>query len=138
MGNRNCSTPQHRLRRDREDMDRLERGRSAEDRAARFLEAQGLAILARNFRRRAGEIDIVARDGATLVIVEVRARTSRTWGGAAASVGSRKQRRLIRAAQLLLAAHPEWRKMPARFDVIVEDGAGAEAKMAWIRHAFTL
>ena len=81
---------------------------------------------------------IVARDGATLVIVEVRARTSRTWGGAAASVGLRKQRRLIRAAQLLLAAHPEWRKMPARFDVIVEDGAGAEAKMAWIRHAFML
>lgn len=119
-------------------MDRLERGRSAEDRAALFLETQGLAILARNFRRRAGEIDIVARDGAILVIVEVRARASRAYGGAAASVGPRKQIRLIRAAQLLLAAHPEWRRMPARFDVIVEEGSGAQARMEWIRHAFTL
>ena len=130
--------PQQRLRRDREGMDRLERGRSAADRAALFLETQGLAILARNFRRRAGEADIVARDGAILVIVEVRARASRAFGGAAASVGSRKQMRLIRAAQLLLAAHPEWRRMPARFDVIVEEGSGAQARMEWIRHAFTL
>lgn len=119
-------------------MDRLERGRSAEDRAARFLEARGLTILARNFRRRAGEIDIVARDGETLAIVEVRARTTRRYGGAAASVGPRKQQRLIRAAQLLLAAHPEWRRMPARFDVVVEEGDGENARMEWIRHAFTL
>lgn len=118
-------------------MDHLQRGRSAEERAARFLEAQGVVILERNFRRRAGEIDIVARDGATLAIVEVRARATRAYGGAAASVGARKQRRLIRAASLLLAAHPEWRKMPARFDVVTEEGDGEGARMEWIRHAFT-
>lgn len=118
-------------------MDRMERGRAAEDRAADYLEARGLAILARNFRRRAGEIDIVAREGVTLVIVEVRARSRHAFGGAAASVGPRKQQRLIRAAQLLLAAHPEWRRMPARFDVIVEEGDGEGARMEWIRHAFT-
>lgn len=117
-------------------IDRRERGRSAEERAARFLEAQGLTILLRNFRRRAGEIDIVARDGATLAIVEVRARATRDYGGAAASVDLRKQRRLIRAAHLLLAAHPEWRNMPARFDVVIEQGTGAAASMEWIRHAF--
>ncbi len=119
-------------------MDRLQRGRNAEDRAAQFLEARGLEILARNFRRRAGEIDIVARDGATLAIVEVRARATRAYGGAAASVGARKQQRLIRAAQLLLAAHPEWRKMPARFDVVIEEGIGDAACIEWIKHAFTL
>lgn len=119
-------------------MDRRERGIRAEERAAHFLEARGLTILARNFRRRAGEIDIVARDGDTLAIVEVRARATRACGGAAASVGHRKQQRLIRAAHLLLAAHPEWRRLPARFDVVVEEGDGEEARMEWIRHAFVL
>lgn len=119
-------------------MDRLERGRNAEDRAAKYLEAQGLTILVRNFRRRAGEIDIVARDGATLAIVEVRSRASRACGGAAASVGRRKQQRLIRASQLLLAAHPEWRQMPARFDVVIEEGDAQTARIEWIRHAFAL
>lgn len=119
------------------DRDRLQRGRDAEERAARYLEAQGLTILARNFRRRAGEIDIIARDGGTLAIIEVRSRATRSHGGAAASVGMRKQQRLIRAAHLLLAAHPEWRRLPARFDVVVEDGDGDAARIEWIRHAFT-
>ncbi len=119
-------------------MDHLGRGREAEERAVHYLEAQGLTILARNFRRRAGEIDIVAQDGGTLAIVEVRARSPRACGGAAASVGHRKRQRLIRAAHLLLAAHPEWRRMPARFDVVIEEGVGAESRMEWIRHAFTL
>lgn len=111
-------------------------GREAEDRAAQHLESHGLAILTRNFRRRAGEIDIVARDRGTLVIVEVRARTSGDCGGAAASVGGLKQARLVRAAHLLLASHPEWRKLPARFDVVLIEGEGASARLAWIRHAF--
>ncbi|HNS27797.1 MAG TPA: YraN family protein [Steroidobacteraceae bacterium] len=119
-------------------MDRRARGQDAEERAALFREAQGLTILARNFRRRAGEIDIVARDGATLAIIEVRSRATRSHGGAAASVGARKQQRLIRAAHLLLAAHPEWRRMPARFDVVIEEGDGAAARIEWIRAAFAL
>src|SRR5690242_16542648 len=66
-------------------------GRAAEDIAAKFLASQGLSILHRNFRRRLGELDLVARDGAELVIVEVRTRSSSKFGGAAASIDSRKR-----------------------------------------------
>lgn len=61
-------------------------GGAAEEQAARFLAHQGLDIVARNFRTRFGEIDLVAREGATLVFVEVRMRTSDRYGGAAASI----------------------------------------------------
>ena len=70
-------------------------GAAAEQAAADFLRAQGLEILDRNFRRRLGELDIIARDGDVLVIAEVRARSSDQFGGAAASVDSGKQTRLI-------------------------------------------
>ncbi len=108
------------------------RGEEAEERAARFLAARGLAIVARNYRTRLGEVDIVAREGRTLVFVEVRARSWRAWGGAAASVDYRKQRRLVAAARHFLArlgAEPA-----CRFDVLTLDGDGAEP--AWIRGAF--
>ena len=62
------------------------RGKDAEARAARYLEGRGLTIVERNYRSRYGEIDLIARDGATLVFVEVRARASNTFGGAAASI----------------------------------------------------
>ena len=62
------------------------RGKDAEERAARSLEGQGLHIIERNYRSRYGEIDLIARDGVTLVFVEVRARSTNTFGGAAASI----------------------------------------------------
>ena len=66
-------------------------------------------------------------DGATLVLVEVRYRSSEQFGGAAASVTWRKQRRLANAAEYLLLAHPELRRYPARFDVVaISAGAGAQ------------
>ena len=109
-------------------------GLAAEEAAARFLESRGLAIVARNYRTRFGEVDLVARDGATLVFVEVRKRSWRAYGGAAASVDARKQSRLVAAARHYLArlgAEPA-----CRFDVVTWDGESAAP--AWIRGAFDL
>lgn len=105
-------------------MTRLETGRKAEELAAAFLRAKGLAVLERNFRVKVGEIDIVARDGDEVVFVEVRARASREFGGAAASVGGAKRRRLIRAARLWLQARG-W-DGACRFDVVALDGGRLE------------
>ena len=109
-------------------------GDAAEDRALAHLQAAGLQLLARNYRtpgRGGGEIDLVMRDaGGTLVFVEVRQRGSRSHGGAAASVGAVKQRRIVFAARhyLMRLAQPP----PCRFDVVsVEAGA-----VQWLRAAF--
>jgi putative endonuclease len=118
-------------------MDRRELGRSAEDVAARFLEAQGATLLLRNYRRRLGELDLVARLGDVLLIVEVRTRSSNRYGGAAASVGPRKQLRIVRAAQQLLQQRRDLAALRARFDVIVVEEAAARApRVEWITHAF--
>jgi putative endonuclease len=114
-------------------MDRQQIGRTAEDAAVAFLESQGLEILFRNFRRRAGELDIVAREGHTLIIVEVRTRSSDKFGGAAASVDFRKQAKLRRAAALLLQQRNDLARLRVRFDVVAMTPAGIE----WIKHAFT-
>lgn len=77
-------------------MDRAAIGRSAEDIAADFLAAQGLAVVLRNYRRRGGELDIVAREGDVLVIAEVRTRSTDEFGGAAASVDGSSTRSFAR------------------------------------------
>jgi len=109
------------------------RGSAAEDRAQALIEAQGLRVETRNFRCRGGEIDIVARDGETLVFLEVRSRSHDRRGGAAASVTLRKQKRLIRAAEYYLLRHPDHRLRPCRFDVVALD---ADRDPTWIRDAF--
>ncbi|MER1967493.1 YraN family protein [Castellaniella sp. GW247-6E4] len=111
-------------------------GRAAEMLAARYLEAQGLRLLARNLSCKAGEIDLAALDGSVLVFVEVRARRDAAFGGAAASVNRGKQTRLLRAARhflpLLVGRHLGGRVPACRFDVVsVEAGA-----IAWIPNAF--
>ena len=80
------------------------RGREAEARAAAYLQSQGLRILARNWRCRFGELDLVAADAATIVFAEVRSRASRAFGGAAASIDYAKRRKLIAAANLFASA----------------------------------
>jgi putative endonuclease len=114
-------------------MDRQQIGQAAEDAAVVFLESQGLEILYRNFRRRAGELDIVARHSDELIIVEVRTRSSEKFGGAAASVDFRKQAKLRRAAALLLQQRKDLAALRVRFDVVAIGPAGIE----WIKHAFT-
>ena len=119
-------------------IDRQSIGRAAEDAAASFLEARQLTVLFRNYRCRTGEIDIVAetKEG-VVVIAEVRLRASTTYGGGAASVDWRKQRRLQRAACHLLAKHPALARRALRFDVLdlAPDGS-ASYRIEWIRHAF--
>jgi putative endonuclease len=105
-------------------VNRLETGQKAEDLAAAFLQAKGLAVLERNFRAKVGEIDLVARDGDEVVFVEVRARATKDFGGAAASVGGAKRRKLIRAASLWLQARG-W-DGACRFDVVAVDGGRLE------------
>ena len=112
-------------------------GRRAEQLAAEYLAAQGLTILARNYRRRLGELDIVARGGGVLVIAEVRTRSSDAFGSAAASVAGAKQRRIIRAAAQLLQQRRDLAQLPVRFDVLVVSGPEQPAPhIEWIRHAF--
>jgi len=105
-------------------------GGAAEDRAARLLGENGLSILARNYRTRFGEIDLVARDGDVLVFVEVRMRASDRYGGAAASVTLAKRRRIEAAARHYLSRIG--REPPCRFDVVSLDDSGA----TWLRAAF--
>jgi putative endonuclease len=113
-------------------MDRRHAGALAENTAAAFLEAQGFTIVARNFLRRLGELDVVARQGDLLIIAEVRMRASDRYGGAAASIGRAKQQRIVATAALFLQQHRELARCRARFDVlIVRDG-----KVEWIKHAF--
>jgi len=112
-------------------------GQRAEELAAQFLRAQGLEILQRNYRRRLGELDIVARGEGVLVVAEVRSRASAAFGGAAASVGWRKRVRITRAAHALLQQHPELARLPVRFDVLlVNDPLGPAPRIEWLRQAF--
>jgi len=105
-------------------------GGEAEEQAARFLARHGLDIVARNYRTRFGEIDLVAREGATLVFVEVRMRSSERFGGAAASIDSRKKDRIVAAARQFLARLRQ--EPPCRFDVVTLDGTAP----VWLRGAF--
>lgn len=114
-------------------------GRRGEDLALRHLESHGLQLLARNYRCKGGEIDLVMMDGTTLALIEVRSRSSADYGGAAASVGASKQRRFTLAARHLMLTHPEYRKLPTRFDVVALDGgAPGEVRVTWIRDAFRM
>jgi putative endonuclease len=104
---------------------RIGLGITGEDLACQELEARGYSIVARRYRVTAGEIDIVARDGPTLVFVEVKARASHEFGSAAEAVTSSKQRKLVRLATEYLTAHGI-HDCPCRFDVVsihFDDGA---------------
>ena len=117
-----------------EPVDRHQIGLHAEERAARHLRAAGLILLHRNYRCRLGELDLVARDGATLVVAEVRLRASTQFGGAAASITRAKQRRIVLATRHLLARYPSLQRLPIRFDALLvpaDDGP-----IEWLRAAF--
>ena len=106
-------------------------GRQAEASAAVFLQQQGLQLVERNYRSRHGEIDLIARDGATLVFVEVRLRSGNTFGGAAASITAAKRAKLAQTARHYLATLPV--TPPCRFDALLFNGAGG---IEWLKNAF--
>ncbi len=116
---------------------RLARGIDAERLAERHLAAQGLDVIARNFRCRLGELDLVCGDGSVLVFVEVRQRSRGDYGGALGSVTHLKRRRIIRAAQVFLLRSRALRAWPVRFDVVAVQGhPGGAHELQWIKGAF--
>jgi putative endonuclease len=108
-------------------------GEAKERLAESFLTAQGLRLVARNHRCRFGEIDLVMREEAVLVFIEVRYRRSTRFGTPAATVDGRKQQRLILAARHYLHIHPT--QLNCRFDVVAIAG---QDDIQWIKQAFTL
>ena len=111
-------------------------GDAFEQRACAELERAGLKLLARSYSTRHGELDLVMREGDTVVFVEVRYRKSASHGDAAASVTASKQARLILAAQHWLAAHPQHARRACRFDVVSYDGPADAIHRGWLRGAF--
>jgi len=111
-------------------------GNTYEDRACRELQRHKLTLLMRNYSTRHGELDLVMRDGDTIVFVEVRYRRSASRGDAAASVTASKQAKLILAAQHWLAAHPQHARRSCRFDVVSYDGPADNVREEWMRDAF--
>jgi len=108
----------------------MNHGAAAEAIAASFLAAHGLLIVQRNYRCRGGEIDLIARDGATLVFVEVRLRRNRDFGTAAESITAAKRRRLRFAARHYLARLG--REPTCRFDAVLLDALATE-NIEWLR-----
>jgi len=116
--------------------ERAQRGAAVETAALAHLRTAGLSPLARNVRYKGGELDLVMRDGDTVVFVEVRYRADARFGGGAASVDLRKRRKLVLAARLFLQAHPALAQQPCRFDVV--EGSGEPLHLNWLRDAFRL
>jgi putative endonuclease len=112
---------------------RQQQGMAGEALAAHYLEERELVVLVKNFRCRAGEIDRICVSADTLITVEVRQRS----GGALASVGAAKQRRILRTTQYYLLRHAQWRHHRIRFDVVALHGAASGVqRIEWIRDAF--
>jgi putative endonuclease len=124
----------YRLHHRRARIDRQRLGADAEERAVQLLLQAGYRILARNFRCRMGELDIIARRGRQLVIAEVRLRSSSAYGGPAASISAAKRARVVRAARYLLMLRPELADLVVRFDtLLLSTSAGP---IEWIQDAF--
>ncbi len=106
-------------------------GDSAEHDALEFLQQAGLKLISKNYRCKFGEIDLILKDGETLIFVEVRYRNTNKFGGAAASVNHHKQQKIMRTAEHYLQKN--YRQPPAcRLDVVAIDN---NQKIDWIKNA---
>ncbi len=103
-------------------------GIDAEAAAAAALEREGWIIHARRLRTAAGEIDLIAEKAGLLAVVEVKARP--TLASAAEALSGHQRMRLLGAAEIILAEHPEWGLQGVRFDVLVVDAQGAVRRIA--------
>ncbi|MFI3122575.1 MAG: YraN family protein [Methylococcales bacterium] len=111
----------------------LLRGEQSEQLACDFLIAQGLTLVERNFRCPYGELDLIMKDGKTLVIVEVRYRKNAKFGSALESVTRSKQMKIIAATEVYLNTLPNDVLMPIRFDVV---GILGDGDLQWVKNAF--
>lgn len=107
-------------------------GQAAEDFAAEYLKAKGLKLIANNYRSRFGEIDLIMRDGESLVFIEVRFRKNKAFGGAEESITASKQHKIIMTAAYFLQQQGN---QACRFDVVLMDKLDAQ-HIHWIKNAF--
>ena len=110
-------------------------GRRAESLALGYLRDRGLVPVARNFRSRGGEIDLIMLDGACLTFIEVRSRRSARFASAASTVDARKQRKLVGTAAMFVARHARFANHTMRFDVVSIEGA-TRPRIRWVCDAF--
>jgi putative endonuclease len=114
-------------------------GQRAEDAALDFLLAKGMRLVERNYRCKAGEIDLVMQHDGILVFVEVRYRKQNQFGGSAESVDYRKQKKIINTAQYYLQQHRHHSQSPCRIDVIAISSTGktssSQPAIDWIPNA---
>ena len=115
-----------------EQMNKRKTGGYYEDMAAAFLERNGLKILAKNYRNRFGEIDLIALDGEYLVFTEVKYRSTHHQGYAVSAVGKKKQNKIYQVARDYLLKVVKRDDIPCRFDVIGIEGTDIQ----WIKNAF--
>ena len=111
-------------------------GQAAEQQACGYLTEHGLTLVARNYRCRMGELDLIMRDADALVFVEVRSRRAGRHGSPAESITAIKQHRLQRAAAHYLQRHPV--DAPCRFDVVGITRDAGKTHIEWIRDAFQI
>jgi len=116
---------------------RQQLGKEGEDLALRKLESIGYRCIERNYRCSLGELDLVARDGETLVFVEIKTRKSKSLDYAKEAVHARKQRQISKVA-LAYMKRNGCEEAKARFDVVVIHQKGAEKHIELIRNAFDL
>ena len=114
----------------------LQSGEDAESKALSWLKTQGLALVARNYSRKCGEIDLIMRHGHDLVFVEVRYRKNRAFGGAGESITRKKQNKIRKTAESFLQQYPGGPYNQCRFDVIAITGPKEQVVIDWIKHAF--
>ncbi len=110
-----------------------ETGQRAEQSAFDYLIKQGLKVVTRNYSCPTGEVDLIMRDGMYLVFVEVRYRTSNSFGGGIVSVTHAKRQKIIKTSMHYMLKHKIYDKFPMRFDVISIDRT---MKITWIKDAF--
>lgn len=109
-------------------------GQLAEQRALDYLTQKGLKLITRNYHCRLGEIDLIMRDGCSLVFIEVRARQTNDFGGGLASITYAKRQKIIKTTSHYLLSHKLNEQEPIRFDVVAIEGQSGE--LTWIKDAF--
>ncbi|KPJ93280.1 MAG: hypothetical protein AMJ55_08380 [Gammaproteobacteria bacterium SG8_15] len=114
-------------------------GQQAEDSALKFLQTKGMRLIARNYRCKLGEIDLVMQHDDALVFVEVRYRKKSNFGDGAESVDFRKQQKIIKSAEYFLQQHRQYSQSPCRIDVISiskqHNNTDCQETIKWIPNA---
>jgi putative endonuclease len=113
-------------------------GQTAEDAVCRYLQQTGLKLVTRNYSCKLGEIDLIMKDGDSIVFVEVRFRRTNHYGDGLDSVTVSKQNKLLRTGSFYLQRHNLTEKMPCRFDVVAVSRQAGQFSFDWIKNALQI